>query len=255
MRLRRLLNHCFVGAVLSFADARSAGGQATAQPRGDVEKAIVESPGITLQQRSGRLALRSLHLEIRAAQPRFDPGKKQALMDAWTLTADLEDDNVSVACHVKAGGTGEARTVQGWIIGEGRPGGVPYQRVDGKLVISPALQHQCWARAYAWTPALSAAASGHKAAGEERIDGRLADKFVLAAGAKALDHVRPLMNLDHAKGTVWLDRETGALLKAHIGYRANFAETRGSDKAVAAGEGHVEMLVSRVGKVKVKIPE
>jgi hypothetical protein len=54
---------------------------------------------------------------------------------------------------------------------------------------------------------------------------------------------------------VWLDRETGALLKASIDYRENFTEQRGSDKVVATGDGHVEMLVTRVGKVTVKVPK
>jgi hypothetical protein len=116
------------------------------------------------------------------------------------------------------------------------------------------VQHQCWIRSYAWTPALSVAASGATPAGEEKIDGRLADKYDVEARPKALEHLRPMVNLSASKGTVWLDRETGALLKAIIDYKESFTE-RGSNKVIGSGDGHVDMMVTRVGKVTVKLPK
>jgi hypothetical protein len=121
--------------------------------------------------------------------------------------------------------------------------------------VSPRVQQQCWLRAYAWTPALSAAASGPAAAGEQTLDGRLADKYNLQARPKALEHIRPMMNLSSSTGTVWLDRQTGALLKAMITYKENFTEQRGSDNVIGTGDGRVEMTVTRVGKVTVKSPK
>jgi hypothetical protein len=242
-------------AAFLLAAAPSVRGQTSSQSAADVERRITDSPGVTLQARFGKFALGSFHLEMSARQPRFDDAKKQVAIDEWRLTADLDRDNVALVCNIKEPATGQAQTLKGWIIGEGRPGGVPYEMAGGRLELSLRLQHQCWMRSSAWTPALSAAASRHTAAGQEIIGGRSADKYIVEAPAKPLAHVRPMMNLSSAKGAVWLDRETGALLKASIDYRENFTERRGSDKVVATGDGHVEMLVSRVGKVTVKVPK
>jgi len=245
--------------IVLFASLQAARDPASAiaagQAAANIEKRISDSPGITLQAPFGKLALSSFHLEMNAKQPRLDDGKKRAVVDNWKLTADLERDNVFVTCNIKEPDAGKARTIEGWIIGEGRPGGVPYEMTGGKLDLSLRLQHQCWMRSYAWTPALSAAASGHTATGQEKIDGRLADKYNVEARPKALEHIRPMMNLSASKGTVWLDRQTGALLKAIIDYKENFTEQRGSNKVIGTGDGHVEMMVTRVGKVTVKLPK
>lgn len=242
-------------AALLLVSVPSVKGQVSSPSAANIERRITESPGVTLQARFGKLALSSFHLEIAAKQPRFDDAKKQVVIDEWRLTADLERDNVALVCNIKAPATGQAQRLEGWIIGEGRPGGVPYEMTGGRLELSLRLQHQCWMRSSAWTPALSASASGHTAARPETIDGRSADKYMVEAGEKALGPIRPLMNLSSAKGAVWLDRETGALLKASIAYRENFTAARGSDKVVATGDGHVEMRVTRVGNVRVKLPK
>jgi hypothetical protein len=242
------------GAAL-FDPVSAVRGQVSTPPGANVERRIVDSPGVTLQAPSGKLALGSFHLEMKAKQPRLDADKKRVDVEEWTLTADLERDNVFVACNVKGPSSGPVQTIQGWMIGEGRPGGVPYEAAGGPPAVSPRVQHQCWMRSYAWTPALSAAASGHTVAGQEMIDGRSADKYQLEARAKALEHLRPMMNLTGARGTVWLDRQTGALLKAIIDYKEVFTESRGSDKVIGSGDGHVEMMVTRVGKVTVKLPK
>jgi hypothetical protein len=247
-----------IAAVLGgsvFQPAPTARAQPSQQTVSKIEQLIIGAPGITLQARSGKLALGSLHLEMSAKQPRFDASNKRVFIDDWRLTADLERDNVSVLCKVKEPTTGNPQTIEGWILGEGRPGGVPYEATGGKVDLSPRVQHQCWIRSYAWTPVLSAAARGHTVMGEEKIDGRLADKYRVDAPRDALDHIRPMTNLSASRGTVWLDRQTGALLKAIIDYKENFTEQRGSDKIIGTGEGHVEMIVTRVGKVTVKLPK
>lgn len=241
--------------IVLFPSLQAASAIAADQAAANIEKRIIDSPGVTLQAPFGKLALGSFRLEMSAKQPRFDDGKRRVVIDDWRLTADLERDNVSLVCNIKEPGTGKAKTIEGWIIGEGRPGGVPYETTSGKLDLSLRVQHQCWMRSYAWTPALSAAASGHTAAGQEKIDGRLADKYNVEAPPKALEHVRPLMNLSSSKGIVWLDRQTGALLKAIIDYKENFAEQRGNDKIAGMGDGHIEMMVTRVGRVTVKLPK
>jgi hypothetical protein len=252
----RTVSLILISAGIALVDTLSAvRAQVSTPPDANVERRIVNSPGVTVQAPGGKLALGSFHLEVNAKQPRLDADKKRVVAEEWKLVADLERDNVSVACTVKGPTSGPADTIQGWIIGEGRPGGVPYETAGGTLAVSPRVQHQCWARSYAWTPALSVAASGHTIAGQETIDGRLADKYQLQAHPQALDRIRPMMNLTSARGTVWLDQRTGALLKAIIEYTENFTESRGSDKVVGRGDGRVEIMVTRVGKVKIQLPK
>jgi hypothetical protein len=243
----------FPAAVLSEAPP-AARGQAN-QPASAIEKRIIDSPGVTLQAPFGNLALGSFHLEMTARQPRLDAGTKQVAVDEWKLAADLERDNVFVKCSIKEPAAGKTLTIEGWILGEGRPGGVPYEATGGKVDVSPRVQQQCWIRAYAWTPALSAAASGATPAGQETIDGRSAEKYHVEARPKALEQIRTLMNLTSAKGTVWLDRQTGALLKAVIDYQESFTEQRGSSNVIGTGTGRVEMMVIRVGRASVKPPK
>lgn len=227
----------------------------SAQPGPSLERRIIDSPGVTLQAPSGKLALGSFHLQMKARQPRLDRATKRVVLDDWRLGADVERDNVSVTCDIREPGTGTAQKLAGWILGEGRPGGIPYESIGGKLDVSPRLQHQCWSRAYAWTPALSAAASGHTPAGQETIDGRPADRYKVEATPTALERLRPMMNLTSARGTVWLDRQTGALLKTTLAYKEMFTEGRGSGTVLGAADGRVEMTVTRVGKVTVKPPQ
>ena len=253
---RRVLAPVLLCSVAVLSEpAPAARGQTSNQRGGNVEQRIINSPAVTLQAQFGKLALGSFHLEMTAKQPRLDIRTKQVAVEHWTLTADVEQDNLFVGCNIKESSTAKALTIEGWMLGEGRPGGIPYEATGGKVDVSPRVQHQCWMRSYAWTPVLSVAASGAMPAGQETIDGLSADKYQLEGRPQALDHIRPLMNLGAARGTVWLDRQTGALLKAVIDYREHFTEARGSTKVIGTGDGHVEMMVTRVGRVTVKLPK
>lgn len=220
-----------------------------------VERRITASPGVTLQAPLGKPALGSYHLEMKGKQPRFDRAAKRVFVEEWRLRADVAGDNIAVRCDIKQPASGKTETLEGWILGEGRPGGVPYETTGGQVDVSPRIQQQCWTRAYAWTPALSAAASGATATGQQPVDGRPTAKYTVEASPAALERIRPMMYLTASKGTVWLDQQTGALLKAMMTYRESFTEPRGSDNVIGTGDGRIEMTVTRVGKVTVKSPK
>ena len=227
----------------------------TPAPDAALQRRITASPGVTLQAPFGKPALGSYHLEMKGKQPRFDRTTKSVSVEEWRLRADVAGDNISVRCDVEHAESKKTETLEGWILGEGRPGGVPYEATGGQIDVSPRIQQQCWMRAYAWTPALSAAASGVTATGQQPVGGRAADKYTVEASPAALDRIRPMMYLTESKGTVWLDQQTGALLKAMMTYRESFTEPRGSDNVIGTGDGRIEMMVTRVGKVTVKSPK
>jgi hypothetical protein len=219
-----------------------------------IERRITASPGVTLQAPFGKLPLGSYHLDMKGKQPRFDRTARRVYFDEWRLGADAERDNVSVRCEIKDPATAKTERIEGWILGHGRPGGIPYEMIGGKVDVSPRIQQQCWMRAYAWTPALSAAASGAISAGQQTLDGRTTDKYAVEAPDGALARVRPMMDLTASKGTVWLDQQTGALLKMALTYRENFTDPRGSENLIGTGDARIEMTVTRVGKTTVKSP-
>jgi hypothetical protein len=53
-------------------------------------------------------------------------------------------------------------------------------------------------------------------------------------------------------GKIWVDQQTGALLKAVLDYQAEVTDSSGNDQG--SGSGHVEITVTQVGNVTVALP-
>jgi hypothetical protein len=56
-----------------------------------------------------------------------------------------------------------------------------------------------------------------------------------------------------ARGQVWLDQQTGALLKASLVYEVEIKDLV-SGKGIGSGAGQVELTVTQVGAVTVQLP-
>jgi hypothetical protein len=52
---------------------------------------------------------------------------------------------------------------------------------------------------------------------------------------------------------VWLDQQTGALLKANLTYEMDIKDL-GTGKVLGSGTGQVEIMVTQVGSVTVQLP-
>ena len=55
-----------------------------------------------------------------------------------------------------------------------------------------------------------------------------------------------------AKGTVWIDKETGAMLKLEMSYHDNFSDNDG--KVVAYGAGTVTLEITKINQTTVVEP-
>jgi hypothetical protein len=78
------------------------------------------------------------------------------------------------------------------------------------------------------------------------LDTADADRMALAA-------LQQLMHIKAARGTIWIDHGTGALLKLVLDYDQElFAKAGGPVTAVAPG--HIEIAVTQVGRVTVTPP-
>jgi hypothetical protein len=98
-------------------------------------------------------------------------------------------------------------------------------------------------------------AQGATLEGEESIAGRTAEKWVLDSA-----HI-PQESLDFTgfksiKGTAWIDKETGTLLKLVLDYEQEFVDPDpNSDKMLGVGKGKIDLVVSQIGQTKVTLPQ
>ncbi len=106
---------------------------------------------------------------------------------------------------------------------------------------------------------LSAASLGSEALGSEEVNGRLADKYLIdtaKADPTSLEMLRGMLPMnplvDEAHGTIWVDQETGGLLKLSIDYSGTFKDLSGN--IVGSAPGHIEIEISQVGNVTVNLP-
>ncbi len=99
---------------------------------------------------------------------------------------------------------------------------------------------------------LGTGADSATAAGTEVLDGRTADIFDVDSGDSLSGASGVSLNITAVKGRVWIDRETGALLKAELDYQADVKDADG--KVMGSGAGRLEISVTQVGKVTVTLP-
>ncbi|MFZ6030089.1 MAG: hypothetical protein ACOYYS_20425 [Chloroflexota bacterium] len=94
----------------------------------------------------------------------------------------------------------------------------------------------------------SIASAGPTFIGEEALDGRIAEVYALdsanvdPATLQALQSFSPV-TIQQAKGTIWIDKETGGLLRLVLDYGVE-----------GQGSGHIEITFSQIGAVSVQRP-
>ncbi len=103
----------------------------------------------------------------------------------------------------------------------------------------------------------SAGMASPKAEPGTTFEGRPVDVFsVDSAGAILPDTSGGLLPvaITSIKGTIWIDQSTGALLKADLEFDCTISKPGGSEPS-ASGKGEYHLAVSRIGKVKVTLPQ
>lgn len=245
---------------------------ATATP--GAVKAPTAKPGATSQSSDpssrvgdsvGRLltdeprAFKSFHIEASGKDPKWNATTKKVEFTTYSYKADQADTDLYLLSTTQDG-TEPAKTLEGYSIkgGIGEPDGKEYEVVNGKLVDSFGVT-----MAWVFFPLqvivpLSIAATGTSAQGTESIDGRVADKYALdsaKAPAGVMGALTGMFSYTSSKGTAWVDKETGALLKAVLDYELDLVDPPGSKTVVGKGVGHLELLVTKVGKTTVTLPK
>lgn len=250
------------------AAAEATKAPSTAQPTAKASSPTSAPPsGESTQRRISESLLRlvsmqkktlpSYHFEANGSIPVWFSTAKKIGAQTMVLKADVMNDNVHMAQTTK---WEKEESTEGYIMGMGTSdtGGKSYAVVNGQVKENLA-SRAAWSmfQMYYGTP-LILAAVGPAPAGEETIDGRPAEKYNLdssQASPEVLNTVRALAsNVTSAKGTVWVDKATGALLKMNLDFESEVRDVIGGSKSMGKGTGHLELVVSQVGKVTVKLP-
>ena len=248
---------CHVLAVLERSSAENGGQPATPAPTSTV------SPQVDLAQRLGQALslltttsdkpspLGSYHLEVNESVPEQDKASGKVNVSSVKIIADVEGTNYYLQ-----------HTQDGKVINDGYMiDGQEYDLKNGQVTQGMGLIDVDWA---SWPLDIlmpyGLASLGPTPAGQETLDGRTTDVFELdsakgdPASVSALQSMNPFSNIaiTAASGKVWLDRQTGAMLKLTLAYTGELKDAQGASLGTA--DGQVDLSVTQVGAVSVRLP-
>ncbi len=215
---------------------------ATLSPAAGATQSIANSLNLLLGTDTTPPVLQSYHLETYDQSPAWVNGK--AGQKTIKYSADAAGNNL----HFTSNSDGQI--YEYYVID-----GVDYQVMDGKVeqVDGAALAWALWPL----NPAMVLGVGSLKAeaVGMETLEGRTADVYVLK-GIQSDDTTGMLAMFGQTilknDGKIWIDHETGALLKLVSDYQAEIKDNSG--KVVGEGSGHLEVVVTKVNQVSVSLP-
>lgn len=195
----------------------------------------------------------SYHLEMVLDTPQANDDYSAVVNEKVSISADVAGKNV----HIFQIDPGETEPKEGYILGDTEK---EYKLVDGvweEMMGQIALSWAMWplqvVMPYAFTTSVYAGKLG-----TEEVDGRKAIAYELDT-AKADPAVLASMEAFgmgefSSTGKVWIDKETGALLKLQLDYTQDVYNADAS-AVVAPGSGSITMEVTKIGQVTVTSPQ
>ena len=227
-------------------------GAATATPGGSAENQVVDPVKRVLTSISNLLgtgtpAFSSYHLEVNHMSPVWAGGKvgqKQEL-----LSADVQGKDVHFTDRNTDPG-GSTTTAEAYLIGDQE-----YDVLNGQVQPPGAgLTSLAWSL-WPLDPVIiiTSGATGATAAGTEEVQGRTTEIYELnstGSSQAGMSGIGP--QVTSVSGKVWVDRQTGTLIKALLDYKAEVSDSGGNPQGT--GSGHLEIIVTQVGKVTVSVP-
>lgn len=192
----------------------------------------------------------SYHLESSVATPRLSDDKASVVSKTRKVAADVQGKNV----HLFFTAPDSDQAKEGYIIGDKE-----FRITDGKpeeLIGQIALSWAGW-HLEATFP-FSAGASLSTKTGTETLDGRQADVYTIDStkiDPAVMESFRTLgmFPLDTIHGTIWIDQQTGGVLKALIDYEMDVINPD-DEKIIGVGQGHLELEITQIGNVNVQMP-
>jgi hypothetical protein len=231
----------------STANSAITPGADTTKIMGSPLAVVTKSGTLLIGTDSKPSPLPSYHLESQLLTPVWAGGK--IAQNQETLNADVQGKNVHFVDQTKSAG-GSIKNAEAYLIGSQE-----YDVVNGKVqpagVSMTALVWKMWPLDLMMIMATGATSATDS--GTETLEGRTAEIYTLnVSGAIAPTVAGIGLPVTSVDGKVWVDQQTGALLKAVLDFKADVKDTSGA--AQGSGSGHLELTVTKVGQVTVAQP-
>ncbi len=260
---------CDVGSLISQGNAPSA--QPEAQATGQATKpassgsatsapAVAKDAQSRISESLNRVLLMdekvmdSYHLEASGTSPEWNKDTKKVESHAFTFKADVSGDDVHFVKTVKAA---KETTTEGYIMDLNSKDNTKGYAVQSGKLKEDLFMPLTWAMLpLEYGMPLIFGAIGPTSRGDETVSGRTAEKFDLDM-SKAPTGAEGMLKgigfgMQSSKGTAWIDKQSGALLKMSMDYSSDVSD---AGKVVGQGSGHIDLAVTQIGQVTVKLPD
>jgi hypothetical protein len=185
--------------------------------------------------------LPSYHLEANNQTPTWDGSK--IIQSQEVMSADVQGKDVHFTYRT-------TKTTEAYLIGDQE-----YAVVNGQ--VQPpgfGMANLTWTM---WqldpVTILGVGIMGTTATGTDTLEERTVEVYELNGASATLEGVGGIgLPITSVTGTVWVDQQTGALLKADLDYTADVKDTSGNTKG--NGSGHLEITITLIGNVTVSLP-
>jgi hypothetical protein len=231
-----------LGLLLAGCSGKGAGGAAT---NSDIPGAL----NIVLGSADEPSVYSSYHLELTLDTPQVNDEGTAVVNQVTQISADVEGANV----HIVQLDPGETETKEGYIIGDSE-----YKMVDGQkqeMMGQIALSWAMWPLQvilpYAYASYYAEKTSTDTIGGRDALVYTFDSASAPAVSDSMMDSFG-LSNMANASGTVWIDKQTGGMLKLDMIYTETLKNS--DDKEVGTGSGSVKLEITQVGEAHVVEP-
>ncbi len=191
----------------------------------------------------------SYHIELNLDIPELSDDNTAVVNSKTLISADVQGKDV----HIIQTDPGASESKEGFIIGDKE-----YKMIDGQpqeMMGQIAMGWAMWPLQVIMPYAYSAYFA--QKTGTDSVDGRPADvySFDSANASQASDSMMDSFgfgDMATGQGTVWIDQETGAMLKLDLTYTDTITDY--DQNEIGPGTGHITLEISKVGQVTVTSP-
>ncbi len=236
--------------------AASPPGSSTVSKGTSVDEPLSMNLGVALNLTTGTDAkpsvFASYHIEITLNLPKANSNYSAVVSEVTKISADVQGKNI----HIFQIDPGTTTPKEGFIIGDA---GKEYKMANGapqETIGTVALSWSFW-RLDVVTPYAFGTVLHAEKTGEESVNGRSAvvydfdsskgDPGALAAMSTGV------IGLSQSKGTVWIDKITGGMLKLTLDYVTRVSNKDGTT-SIGEGDGHIQLEISNVNQTTVTSP-
>lgn len=221
--------------------------EAPVSPPVNLADRIVGSLDVLLGDDRTPSAFASFHLESTDQAPAWDRKSETVGSETTSFSVDIQDKNIHFVQHETRPGANQ-ETTEVYMMGSDE-----YEVVNNQVEPSLGLASLAWIM-YSIDPTtmLSIGALEAASAEAETVEGRSAEVYDLAGSSDSSGGILAGFGYSSVQGKVWIDSETGALLKMEADYEKDVRNTAGEVKG--SGSGHFSLLVSGIGEVTVSLP-